>query len=101
MIKGMNAEVLYSLLMADLQDIGTFKETDTRKIYVPENPDLVYLVVIDHISLLRPNKGRSLKEEIDLVSSYLVTLRNMCRISPLVIMQANRDSAGMEKKARS
>ena len=96
--KGMNAEVLYSLLMADLQDIGTFKETDTRKIYVPENPDLVYLVVIDHISLLRPNKGRSLKEEIDLVSSYLVTLRNMCRISPLVIMQANRDSAGMERR---
>jgi hypothetical protein len=96
--KGMNAEVLYSLLMADLQDIGTFKETDTRKIYVPDNPDLVYLVVIDHISLLRPNKGRSLKEEIDLVSSYLVTLRNMCRISPLVIMQANRDSAGMERR---
>ena len=96
--KGMNAEILYSLLMADLQEIGTFSETDHRKIYTPNNPDLVYLVVIDHISLLRPNKNRSLKEEIDLVSSYLVTLRNICRISPLVIMQANRDSAGMERR---
>jgi replicative DNA helicase len=96
--KGMNAEVLYSLLMADLQDMGKFTETEHRKIYIPDNPDLVYLVVVDHASLLRPNKGRTLKEEIDLVSSYLVTLRNMCRISPLVIMQANRDSAGMERR---
>lgn len=96
--KGMNAEVLYSLLMADLQEMGTFSETDHRKIYTPNNPDLIYLVVIDHLSLIRPNKGRSLKEEMDLVSAYLVTLRNICRISPLVIMQANRDSAGMERR---
>jgi hypothetical protein len=96
--KGMNAEVLYTLLMKDLESMGTFTESDKRKIYTPNNPDLVYLVVIDHISLLRPAKGRSLKEEIDLVSSYLVTLRNICRISPLVIMQANRDSAGMDRR---
>ena len=96
--KGMNAETLYSLLMKDLQTMGTFTESENRKIYTPNNPNLVYLVVIDHISLLRPNKGRSLKEEIDLVSSYLVTLRNICKISPLVIMQANRDSAGMERR---
>lgn len=96
--KGMNAETLYTLLMKDLENNGSFSESDKRKIYIPNNPNLVYLVVIDHISLLRPNKGRSLKEEIDLVSSYLVTLRNMCKISPLVIMQANRDSAGMDRR---
>ena len=96
--KAMNAEILYKLLMDDLSSIGKFTETDHRKIYQPNNPELVYLVVIDHISLLRPNKGRSLKEEIDLVSSYLVTLRNICKISPIVIMQANRDSAGMERR---
>ena len=33
--------------------------------YIPDNPDLVYLVVVDHASLLRPNKGRTLKEEIN------------------------------------
>lgn len=96
--KGMNAEILYSLLMKDLEDLGSFSESEHRKIYTPKNPNLVYLVVIDHVSLLRPNKGRSLKEEIDLVSSYLVTLRNICKISPLVIMQANRDAAGMERR---
>lgn len=96
--KSMNAEILYTLLMKDLNNLGSFTENEHRKIYTPKNPDLIYLVVIDHISLLRPNKGRSLKEEIDLVSSYLVTLRNMCRISPVVIMQANRDSAGMERR---
>lgn len=96
--KAMNASILYKLLMDDLSKHGTFSETSHRKVYTPHNPDLVYLVVIDHMSLLRPDKGRTLKEEIDLVSSYLVTLRNMCRISPLVIMQANRDSMGMERR---
>lgn len=96
--KAMNASILYKLLMDDLSKYGTFTEDSHRKVYTPNNPDLVYLVVIDHMSLLRPDKGRTLKEEIDLVSSYLVTLRNMCRISPLVIMQANRDSMGMERR---
>jgi len=96
--KAMNASILYKLLMDDLSKHGTFTENDHRKIYTPNNPDLVYLVIIDHMSLLRPDKGRTLKEEIDLVSSYLVTLRNMCRISPLVIMQANRESMGMERR---
>lgn len=98
--KAMNAEILYTLLMKDLETLGTFVETEHRKIYTPKNPNLVYLVVIDHASLLRPNKekGRTLKEEIDLVSAYLVTLRNMCNISPLMIMQANRDSTSMDRR---
>ena len=34
----------------------------------------------------------------DLISSYLVTLRNMCKISPVVIMQANRSSTSMDRR---
>ena len=34
----------------------------------------------------------------DLISSYLVTLRNRCKISPIVIMQANRDSSSMDRR---
>ena len=96
--KALNAEILYSSLMKELEGRGKFIETETRTIYEPDNEDLIHLVVIDHLSLVRKSQGRSLKEEMDLISSYLVTLRNRCGISPLVIMQANRDSTSMDRK---
>lgn len=96
--KSLNAKSLYSHLMKDLQRTGTFSETESRKIYTPDDPDVITIVAIDHLSLVRPSEGRSKKEEMDLISSYLVTLRNMCGISPLVIMQTNRESAGMDRR---
>lgn len=96
--KALNAEVLYKTLMDELKKRGKFVEEDTRTIYVPNNENEVHLVVIDHLSLVRKSNGRSLKEEMDLISSYLVRLRNICHISPLVIMQANRDSTSMDRR---
>ena len=96
--KSLNAEILYTCLMEELKNNGKFEETSSRKIYTPNNENLTHLVVIDHLSLVRKSKSRSLKEEMDLISSYLVTLRNMCKISPLVIMQANRDSTSMDRR---
>lgn len=96
--KGCNAKSLYKDLMDELSKTGSFAETDKRKIYIPNNPHLIHVVIIDHISLARPSDGHTLKQEIDLISSYLVTLRNMCKISPVIIMQANRDSSGMDRR---
>lgn len=96
--KGLTADTLYKVMMNELALDGTFEETETRKIYTPNNDELVHLVVIDHLSLCRRSSGRTLKEEMDLISAYLVTLRNMCGISPLVIMQANRDSTSMDRR---
>lgn len=96
--KGLNADILYANLSEELSKCGKTTETEHRKIYTPNNPNLIHTVIIDHMSLVRPKPGRSLKEEMDLISSYLITFRNRCGISPLVIMQANRDSAGMERR---
>ena len=96
--KSLSAEGLYSILMKELEKSGTFTETEGRKIYTPNNEKLIHLVVIDHLSLARRTNGRTLKEEMDLISSYLVTLRNRCKISPLVIMQANRNSTAMDRR---
>ena len=96
--KSLNAKILYKLLMDDLQKLGRFEETDRRKIYYPNNPDLIYVVVIDHISLVRPQPGNSLKQEIDDTSAYLLTLRNMCGISPVVVQQANREQGNIERR---
>lgn len=96
--KSLSADTLYCILMKELEDNGHFVEEGTRKIYIPNNPEQVHLVVIDHLSLVMRKNGRSLKEEMDLISSYLVTLRNKCGISPLVIMQANRNATSMDRR---
>jgi replicative DNA helicase len=95
--KSVSANTVYAILKSRLESIGKFVETDTRLSYIPNNPNLIYNVVIDHIGLVRPQQGHSLKQEIDLLSSYLVTLREKCGISPVVIQQANREQGNIER----
>ena len=82
----------------ETSNLGEFTEDGKRKVYIPNNPQIIVSVIIDHLSLCRPTNGRTLKQEMDLISSYLVTLRNRCKISPIVIMQANRDSSSMDRR---
>jgi len=96
--KTCNSAFVYKSLITELKEDGEFEESEYRKIYKPNNPDLIHVVLVDHMSLLRPSEGRKLKEEMDLTSSYLVTLRNMCGISPVIIMQVNRQSSDMERR---
>ena len=95
--KAVSANKVYAILKTRLEAIGIFSETDTRMTYTPENPNLIYNVVIDHIGLIRPANGNDLKREMDLLSSYLVTLREKCGISPVVIQQANREQGNIER----
>lgn len=96
--KNATAESIYAILMKELQERGTFEETGNRKIYIPDNPDMVHLVIVDHGGLLTPNNGRTKKQEIDLVSHFLVSLKNMSGISPIMIMQANRDQSSSARR---
>ncbi len=95
--KSVSANTVYAILKSRLEQLGKFVETDTRLSYIPNNPNLIYNVVIDHVGLVRPQQGHSLKQEIDTLSSYLVTLREKCGISPVVIQQANREQGNIER----
>lgn len=95
--KQVNANTVNDILKERLNNIGEFKETSDRLTYTPNNPNLIYNIVIDHIGLIRPQQGHSLKQEIDLLSNYLVTLREKCGISPVVIQQANREQGNIER----
>ena len=95
--KHVNANTVYAILKSRLEKMGKFVESETKLTYIPNNPNLIYVVVIDHIGLVRPQSGNSLKQEIDLLSSYLVTLREKCRISPVVVQQANREQGNIER----
>lgn len=94
--KNASAATVYAILMKRLKAIGRFEETETRTIYHPNNPNLIYNVVIDHIGLIKP-QDTNLKGEIDKLSAYLVQFREKCGISPVVIQQANREQGNIER----
>lgn len=95
--KHVNANTVYAILRKRLESMGRFQETDTQISYLPDNPNLIYTVIIDHIGLIRPRTGNTLKQEIDDLSAYLVTLREKCKISPVVVQQANREQGNIER----
>lgn len=47
--KHVNANTVYAILKKRLESMGRFVETDTKMTYIPDNPNLIYTVVIDHI----------------------------------------------------
>lgn len=47
---------------------------------------------------ITPTDGKTLKQEMDLVSQYLLTLRNKYGITPVVLMQQNRDASSIERR---
>lgn len=89
----LTAEKYKNSVLEVLSKFGRFE----GEVYVPNNPDRIIGVVVDHLSLIRATNGRSKKEEMDLLSSYSVQLRNRCKISPIHVMQFNRDASNQER----
>ncbi len=73
------------------------------KEYVPNNPDLITLIIIDHASLLVPENGETLTSSINKLSSGdLVTARNLFGFNPVLIQQQMNAQESLEhKKAQS
>lgn len=96
--KNASASGIYSALLKELEARGKFKETDKRKIYIPDNPDLIHLVVVDHGARIFAQMGNTLKQEMDLTSKYLYSLKNRCGITPVYIQQMNRNLQDMSRR---
>ena len=79
--KGLSASTLYKETMPFVEKHGTIEEIDGRKQYIPNNPKQKLIGVVDHMSLVHASEGRKLKEEMDLVSSYMVSLKRRFMIS--------------------
>lgn len=74
-------KTIYHETLLFAEKYGRFEENDGRKVYIPNNPKQLLIGVIDHGLLLQPSDGRTIKEEIDLASSYMVTLKNRLNMS--------------------
>ena len=96
--KSLNATTFFKELGRIASENGTFTELEGRKLYAPNNPDKITLIIIDHLALCTPVPGNSLKKEMDDISKVAVQFRNRCGFSFLMIMQANRDSVSVERR---
>lgn len=72
---------------------GSIEQLDEyNKIYVPEDPNEITIVVIDHIGLLKLTKDQPTKKQaIDKMSDELRYARDFYGYSPVVVSQFNRD----------
>ena len=95
---GLNAKVLYRETIAFAESHGYYEEIDGREKYIPNNPRQKLIAVIDHLSLSQPKEGRTLKEEMDLESAYMVTIKRKYLMSFFVLMQQNRESSSMDRR---
>jgi replicative DNA helicase len=71
--------------------VQTDPDNDYSKIYVPNDPNTITIVVIDHIGLLKTTKDQPTKKEaIDKMSDELRYARDFYGYSPVVVSQFNR-----------
>lgn len=66
--------------------------------YVPNNPDTVIEVIMDHISYAEEDPGYSLKQTIDKISKAFVWFRNICYFSYTVIQQFGSDMQTTDRR---
>ena len=77
----LTAKSLYRQFSSFAEEHGNFETIEDRTIYIPNNPKQLLIGIIDHLSLITASEGRKLKEEMDLASSFMVTLKRKLRSS--------------------
>ena len=95
---------VYKDLLALANEVGKVtKKDDGYWSFRAYDPNLIVVVVIDHIGLITPNKDHmgNKKRAIDDLSEMLIKFRNRCGFSPVVVSQFNRSIEGMDRKSNA
>ena len=77
------------------------KEITRFKSYTPDNPNRYWIIMVDHIALMKQERGFNTKQNIDKMSQYFVQLRNNFGAIPVVIQQLAFDSESDERHKSS
>ena len=78
------------------RDTGEMKKRKKFDHYEPDDPDEYVLIVVDHVSLLSQERNKTLRETINKLSEYMVTLRNKFNYTPVIIQQQSTETADLE-----
>lgn len=77
---------------------GKFIKTSYITGFTVTDPRLLVLVVVDHVALATNEQGMNKKDTIDLLSKYMVFVRNRFRFSPVMIQQFNTEMQTVERR---
>lgn len=76
--------------------LGETKEGQEFDYYTPNNPNEYVFILIDHISLIESEQNKTLRECINKLSSYMITLRNRYNYIPVIIQQQSTETSNLE-----
>jgi len=97
--KALTSDGFYAVLKSFAERNGSFEDIDEyEQKYIPNNPELFVLAVLDHVSLIRPKAGQQVKQAIDVVCSEAIYFRNKCEYSFVLLQQINRTSGSMDRR---
>jgi len=65
--------------------------------YIPNNPNEYIIIIIDHVGLLRKERGFDSKQTIDKMSEYMVRLRNSYGYTPVMVQQISRAMSSTDR----
>lgn len=65
--------------------------------YKPNNPDKYVVVITDHVRRLHRERGFSIKENVDKMSSYQVEMRNLFGFTFVNVVHVNRNISSIDR----
>jgi len=97
--KALTSDGFYAVMKGFAERNGSFEDIDDyEQKYIPDNPELFVLAVLDHVSLIRTKAGQQVKQAIDIVCSEAIYFRNKCEYSFVLLQQINRTSGSMDRR---
>ena len=72
------------------------KLVDAFDYYISDDSDEYVMGICDHISLVNPESGMTVKQAIDTLSTRFVKLRNNYKFIPIVVQQQSADTESVE-----
>jgi replicative DNA helicase len=86
-----NGTITYKTVNNGKEDITVFDK------YEANDPNQYVIIVIDHISLMKRERGFNVKDNVDKMSEYLIPLRNNFNYIPVVVQQLNRSNTQTDR----
>lgn len=87
-----------TLHVKEKDELGMIKEVERQVFdyYQPDDPDEYVIFIVDHVSLLLPERGTDLRESIAKLSEACVLLRNRYHLIPVIVQQQSTETTSLD-----
>ncbi len=75
--------------------------TDVRMVhdkFTPTHPNHYVIAMVDHVGILKRERGFNKKQSIDKLTEYMVEMANIHRIIPVLVQQVNRNNENWDRQ---